>query len=298
VCSSDLWFSAKWSMKIRFIGGTPRRGRHGLLYTMYRFGTSRDPKHDLIHSIHATYLDCPEIIDLDYVERERQTMTPSTFKREWLCDFDAGEGQVYDIFDPKFHVRQLPEDARLSNVVVGVDWGYVDPGVMLVLGITGHGNDSKAYLLKEFYEPGKVLDYWVSKAREIHARYPNARWFADPSQPASIETLRQVGVAIEGANNKLDQGIACVADKFFVRGDVEDEKDNRWSRLYIDPACKHTLEEVVAYRRKPLHGEADKYGEDIEDKNNHAMDALRYAMVGHFGFPASSRTEWVGSFGV
>jgi hypothetical protein len=287
------WFSERWSYRLTLVGGTPRRGRHGLLYKLYLRGQSDKPEFAHHHSVHATYRECPRIVSQEYVEQQRLTMTPSTFKREWECDFDSGEGQVYDIFDPAFHVRALPASARLSDVVVGVDWGWENPGVFLVIGIVGHGSDAQAYVMHEDVAPKLTVGQWAEKARTIKQLYPDARWYADPSQPANIATLAsEVGIAIEGANNKILQGVACVADKLFIRGDVVDEQDHRWSRLYIDPSCAHTLNEITTYRRKPLRGESDRYGEEIEDKNNHAMDALRYALVGRFGFPSSERVAW------
>jgi hypothetical protein len=289
------WFTEPWSMALQLFGGTPRMGRNGLLFKMHEQALKGTPS---FHTFPATYLDCPETVAPDRVETARATMPPSVFRREWECNFDSAEGLVYDMWSDKFHVRGLPENARLSNVVVGVDWGYTDPQVMLVVGIVGHGEDSQAYVLKEFCHAGKVPEEWVAIAQEIHARYPMAQWYADPSQPAQIETLRmRAGVSIVGADNKIDQGVASVADKLWIRGTLgEDGRDSRWARMYVDPSCENLRNEMVRYRREPLPGNPDKFGDTIRDKNNHCEDALRYLTIGHFGFPASVRTEWTGAW--
>ena len=48
------WFSEPWSLKIRLLGGTPRRGRHGLLYKSHESGMSKDPLDASYHTFHAT----------------------------------------------------------------------------------------------------------------------------------------------------------------------------------------------------------------------------------------------------
>lgn len=52
------WFSAPWSLRQFVVGGTPRRGRYGLLYSMHEAGAIKHtPK---CYSFHATYKDAPE----------------------------------------------------------------------------------------------------------------------------------------------------------------------------------------------------------------------------------------------
>jgi hypothetical protein len=285
------WFSEPWSYRLRVAGGTPRKGRHGLLYELHRLGLSDDEAHKLYHTRHATYLDAPETVAPEMVEAARNETPPRIFRREWEADFDSAEGLVYDLFSEAFHVRRPPTDAHWTEVLVGVDWGYVDPGVFLVVGIMGHGEDSEAYVLEEHYESGEVLSWWTECAAEIRERYPRAKWHADPSQPASIETLRtQAGVSIRKADNRLPQGIACVADKLMVRS----QGDEPWARLYVSPDCPNTITEFAEYRRKPHPRDPDTYTEQIQDRNNHAMDALRYALFAHYGEPPHVRTEWTG----
>jgi len=284
------WFSEPHSLKMRIIGGTPRRGRHGLLYHLHHLGKQED--YPGYSTFHATYEDCPDTVDAKAVADAKATTPPAIFRREWMADFDSAEGLVYDLFSEDFHVREPPDGTIFREVLVGVDWGYADPGVLLTIGVTGHGSDAQCYVIDELYETGKVLSYWTQRAGDICAAYPKAKFWADPSQPASIETLRREGgVSIKAGNNKIDQGVACVADKFMVQG-VDEHK---WSRLYISPKCRETIRELRSYRRKPDPQNRERFMDSIEDKNNHAMDALRYALFSRFGVPASRRLEWTGA---
>jgi hypothetical protein len=139
------------------------------------------------------------------------------------------------------------------------------------------------------YEPGQVLSWWTERTREIHERYPKAKWFADPSQPASIETLRrEAGINIVKADNTLEQGIACVADKLVIRGQTND----RWTRLYVDPSCTNTIREFLSYKRKRDPHDQDRFLEQIVKRDDNCMGSARYCLFGYFGLPPRTQLEW------
>jgi hypothetical protein len=289
------WFTPAWSLGMVVVAGTPRKGRYGLLYLAHSLGLSDKPEHASYNTVHATYRDClghgPGLVAPEAIEQARATTPGPIFHREWEANFDSAEGLVYDGWDEAFHVRRPPDGATPNDTIVGVDWGYVDPSVLLMFDLYGHGNDAQAYLTEEHYATGRTQDQLIEVARGIQERRPRATWFADPSEPASIEALRQKAhVNIRKADNRIDQGVAAVANLLHIRGDVDAEtgKDSRWARLYVSPECEHTRREFVSYRRKADPRDPDQYTEDIVDKDNHAMDAARYALFGHFGMPGRS----------
>lgn len=284
------WFSEPWSLKIRLVCGTPRRGRYGLLYRTHRRATSRFEHERRGHhfSLHATGYDVPENVDRAYLDKMKAETPPDTFDREWLCNFDSAEGLVYSIFDESFHVRQPPSGVTWSNVIVGVDHGYEDPGVFNIIGVTGAGRDAQCYLIEEVYEQHRTESWWVAAAQKVKERFPFARWYADPSQPARIKALKtEAGVRIVGANNAIDDGVAAVADALVQRVRAD---ETRWAQLYVSPDCPNAIREFGQYRRKRDPKSPERVTDDIEDKNNHSMDALRYALFTHFGSP-SERTD-------
>lgn len=275
------WFSEPWSLKIRVTSGTPRRGRHGLLYQ--RRLAALKPGQTRYHTIHATYRDNPEIVDLKEVEDARRNTPKSTFEREWECNFDAGEGLVYP-FDEEFHVRAPPENEVFREFLVGGDHGWVDAGVLLLIGIQGHGNDATAWVLDEYYESEVPNHVWDQRAAE----WKYAKFWVDPSRPDRINDFKKVGCSCAETDNDLLGGIARVADLLFIR---IGEGGERWARLYVSPKCVNTIREFGLYRRKK--NPDGSFSEDPEDKNNHAMDALRYPMVGRFGKPGAGKHEIV-----
>jgi hypothetical protein len=277
------WFSEPWSHKIRLAAGTPRKGRHGLLYHLHKLGQSDDPKHERYHSFHATYRDAPETVDPEEVEDARENSPPAVFAREWECNFDAAEGLVYgDVFDERFHVvADIPPEVVWSSILIGGDHGYEDPGVLLLIGIRGHGRDAEAWVIDEIYQNHQIDDWWEDRLREWHKIFPHARLYYDTAAASVIKGFKKnVGIKVASEVDKsIIAGIGTVANLFHIRGEGEKRK----ARLYIHERCKFTIWELGAYKRRQDPHDPDRYLEDIVDKDNHAMDALRYALHNHFG---------------
>lgn len=300
------WLSEPWSLKIELVSGTPRRGRYGLLYRSWRASQNgaalragQEPLDELsdadravlasYHGFHATYADAPETVSAETVAKARATVPASTFKREWECDFDAGEGLVYAFFED-FHVRTPPDSAHWSEFWVGVDHGWADPGVFLLCAVHGRGADATLWVLDEYYATETANNIWNAKAVEWTKRYgesvgmPPPVFACDRSRPDRINDLVQAGVNARPAENAIEAGVARVAELFAIR-----EADNRpepWARLYIHPRCAQLRRELQTYRRKRDPHDPERFLEAIEDRNNHGCDALRYLAVERFGLPA------------
>lgn len=290
------WFTEPWSLKIRIASGTPKRGRHGLLYRLYDAGRrgerirsgqvdgfTPDELEALasFYSIHATYRDAPANVDQHTVRLARVTMPLASFEREYECNFDSGEGLVYP-FDEAIHVQAPPALRSFREFIVGMDHGWVDPGVLLLIGVQGHGEDAVAWVLDEVYQTEKPYHWWDQQAAAMAqsvAQFGRPRFWPDTSQPGRLADLRALGLDV-GVVDKSDKksGIGRVAQFLFVR---ESETGEKWARLYVAPQCKNVIREFGLYRRKKLPD--GTFDEEPEDKNDHGMDALMYGIVGRFG---------------
>lgn len=286
------WLSEPWSLKIRVVTGTPRRGRYGLLYALFSAGKELNPdgtkKHPSCHSLHATYRDAPRQVSASYVETVRATMLPQVFDREWLASFDSGDRLVYP-FEHDVHVKPFKPAIATNETLVGVDFGWADAGVFVLMAIRGGGRDAEIHVFKEIYEHQKVESWWLEQAKALKALYPQARWYADPSQPARIETLkRDAHVNITAGQNNIYDGVDAVADRIVKR---RRQDGTEHVRLFVDPSCVNTIREFNLYRRRVDPKDKERATDEIEDKNNHAMDAIRYAIFTRFGKPAAQRIE-------
>lgn len=105
---------------------------------------------------------------------------------------------------------------------------------------------------------------------ELFDRVPDSRkWFttADSARPETISHMRQhwspkINSAIKGAKS-LEEGV-----EFLKAYDI-----------VVHPRCTHLIDELALYRYKV----DDKTGNVLpmlEDKDNHVIDALRYACEG------------------
>jgi hypothetical protein len=281
------WFTEPWSFKKVLITGTPKRGRFGLLWKAFSVWPNGDIEHaplEHAHGFHATVYDADgSIVDHAEANRARQTISPVRFATEYLCNFDSAEGLVYPFFDGAFHVRPPPSFSHFHSYIVGVDYGFNDPTVMLVIGVAGSGNDTICHVLREVYVTGKAASELVPYAKQIQADFPKARWYAD-HDPAISKTLHvDAGVNIVNAEKgagSVERGAAVVADALFVR---EDKDGRQWSQLYIDPSCRHTIDEFGKYKRRRDSKNIDRVLDEIDTSaDDHCMDALRYALVSYF----------------
>jgi hypothetical protein len=305
------WTSEPWSLREMIIAGTPRRGRFGLLWKAHHVWPNGEgdalpvPGH---YSFHATYKDAPLIVDHGVVEKERLRLggSPEIFEREWLCSFDSGEGLVYPFFEPGLHVRKPDYGYPYQEIIVGVDHGFNDPGVIIVGGVIGHGADAVVHILEEVYERRQNPIWWAAKAAEVAGRYlaKKQRWYIDPSQPGMVDAFRKsirdahrerANVTLEGADNAIEPGVEAVASLLAPRTYTMDDHvtERRVARLYFDPSCVNSIHEFGLYRRKRDSKNRERVTDDIEDKNNHSMDSLRYLCVGRFGRPQAIRHEYL-----
>lgn len=302
------WFTEPWTLNIRIASGTPRRGRRGLLFKLFDAGrigervrAGKETQRDEVeretyrssYSFHATWRDAPQNVSEQAAAAARVTMTPAAYKREWECDFDSNEGLVYgDVWVESFHVRPPPPLNSFNEFHVGMDHGWVDAGVLLLGGVRGHGEDAEMWVLEEHYSSETPNHVWDERAK----KWSFAKFWPDPSRPDRIHDLRSAGLNVGETDNEIEAGVARVADLLFTRtieqmGPAFQTIKTARARLYVAPQCVNTIREFGLYKRKPDRLDPDRFTEEILDRDNHAMDALRYMAIGRFGRMPNRRTE-------
>jgi phage terminase large subunit len=145
----------------------------------------------------------------------------------------------------------------------GADWGFsVDPSVLVQCAIVGRN----LYVAHEAYRVGCEIDFLPDLFRTV----PDAeRWptIADSARPETISYMQRHGfprllAAIKGPRS-LEEGV-----EFLKSFDI-----------IVHPRCKHTIDELTAYSYEidPL---TSLVLPKLADKDNHVIDALRYACEG------------------
>lgn len=279
------WFTEPHSLAMTLVSGTPKRGRYGLLYRTHARGIGKMLDDDGCrfldhHSFHASCYDFPKFVSATAIAKAKRETSPTIFAREWLCDFDSAEGLVYPMFSETVHVLEPHHETVWTEVLVGADWGWEDPACFLVIGIIGSGADARAHVIHEVYGSRLTDDQLVAEAQQIVAWYPSAKWYPDPSRPDRIALLKsKAGIRLGDVDNAIEAGVDCVSNLLALR---ERENGARAARLYVSSRCPNVVREMGVYRRKRDPKNKERVLDDIEDKNNHAMDALRYPLLARF----------------
>jgi PBSX family phage terminase large subunit len=210
-------------------------------------------------SFHFTTYDNP-YIPVEEIEREKATKPENTFAQEYLADFRKQEGLVYKEFQRDRHVvAEVPED--YDEYFAGIDFGFTNPTAVIHIIRT---SSDIYYVTQEWYKRGRtdeqIGEYVLSC--KFNKVYP------DPESPSAIEILNQKGVQIvEVIKNK--DSIANGIDKVRVL-----LKNNK---LLIHASCVNLISEFETYAY-PEKTPGKNENENPIKENDHALDALRYAI--------------------
>lgn len=144
----------------------------------------------------------------------------------------------------------------------GADWGFsIDPTVLIRAYIIGR----TLYVDQEAYKVGCEIDATPALFDTIQG----SRKFtirADSARPETVSFMQRKGFKI----------IPAVKGPGSVEDGIEFLKSYD---IVVHPRCKHTIDELTHYSFK-TDKQTDEILPILEDKNNHVIDALRYACEG------------------
>lgn len=233
---------------------TPKGFNH--FYDLYNLeGKDKDFK-----SFHFSTYDNPHI-PREEVDKAKTELTEDRFAQEYMADFRKTEGLVYKEFRREKHLVSGEPD-RVIKTIAGVDFGFTNPSAVLTI---KKDYDNRYFVVSEWYKRGKtdaeVADYVAAcNFNEV---------FPDPESASGCEELRRRSVNVRDVLKNKDSirnGINTVRELF---------KSNR---LFIHRDCVNLITELETYAypdKKPDHNEEEK---PIKE-NDHALDALRYALM-------------------
>jgi phage terminase large subunit len=196
---------------------------------------------------------------------------PRRFRALYDGSFERMQGLVYDCFNEDengIKSFNFPQGTRYYG---GIDWGFADPFVLLVMAITPSGDH---FIVSETYatelSPSDI-EFAVESKMKI---FPMLTIFCDPSQPGYIQMLHERGIPATKANNDILHGIAQVYELIKTR-----------KLSFLEGHCKYTMDEMETYHYpepKDLKPDQNAPLTKPVDVDNHAMDALRYVVMGTY----------------
>jgi len=211
-------------------------------------------------SFHFRTEDNP-FIPYDEIEKAEKELTEDRFAQEYKADFRKTEGLVYKEFSRTRHIyngkTRIPE---FIECLVGVDFGYNNPSAVVVI---HRDKDNNYWITDEWYKTQQT----TAQIIEVVQAYAPHAVYADPAEPDRIMEMKRKGVNVRDVvkgKNSINSGIDTIRELF------------KQERIKILPNCKNLIWELETYhyKEKPM-GESD----EPEKENDHALDALRYALM-------------------
>ena len=221
--------------------------------------------------VRANYSDNPWLprVLLDELEYDKRR-DPDKYAHVWLGGYQKNsQARVFR--------NWKVEDFRTEEGVIfrlGADWGFaVDPSVL----VRCYAKGRVLYVDHEAYMVGCEID----QLPDLFMRVPEAeKWTitADSARPETISYMQRHGfprltAAIKGPKS-LEEGVEFLKSMDIV----------------VHPRCKHVIDELTSYSY-----ETDKLTGAVlprlADRDNHTIDALRYACEGVRRAGASDK-EW------
>jgi PBSX family phage terminase large subunit len=205
-------------------------------------------------------------LDRAYVTGLQEAYTGDFARQELEGDFVAFEGLIYPEFNRDTHVT-TEAAGQYAYYLAGVDWGYANPGVILVFGVDG---DGRMTLVREEYQRQRRIEEWATLARALYDTFGIQTFYCDPAEPDFAEALRNAGCPAVGANNDVLPGIQAVKNRLVLRGDGR-------PRLRLSAEAVNT---AVEFEQYAWMENRDGVRDAPKKTNDHALDALRYAVMG------------------
>jgi len=196
---------------------------------------------------------------LDEERRYMEDNDPESYHNVWLGECKRISESI--IFKDRVYVEEFAAPERVVYRF-GADFGFAnDPSTLIRTFV----KDRSLYIDYEAYGVSVELDHMPA----FYDQVPDARrWIirADSARPETISYLRRQGFRIEAAPkwpNSVEDGIA------FLKA---------FERIVIHPRCVRTIDEF----RNGYRWKVDRITLDIlpvpVDRNNHCVDAVRYAL--------------------
>lgn len=253
------WNEGHWLRK-RFFG--EQIGKDGAGGEVWRFAEQYRSADGQILAITTDYR-CNEWLDradLRIFETMRR-QNPRRYRVAGLGEWGVSEGLIFQNWSAEpFDFREISARSDVKSAF-GLDFGYTNDPTALFCGLVSE-KVRKIWVFDELYQRGLTNRRLFERISAMG--YAKERIRADCAEPKSIDELRELGLRRLRPARKGRDSVVCGIQRL---QDFE---------LIIHPSCTNFLAEISSYG-----WETDKFGNKLNvpaDKNNHLMDAMRYAL--------------------
>lgn len=190
---------------------------------------------------------------------------PTAYEHEYLGAVTGTGAEVFGNITSRAITDE--EVAGFDHVYRGLDWGYAaDPFAY----IAAHYDSThkRLFIFYEFYKCGARFETIFEQIKRENKG--NALIMAESAEPRSNNELREMGLrlqAVKKGQGSVEHGITWLQNL---------------NEIIIDPArCPNAHREFMQYELIPDNNGG--FREGFPDKDNHSIDAVRYALENVIG---------------
>lgn len=232
-------------------------------------------------TLHTSYLDVPsEWLGNDFIlEAERlREINETAYRHEYLGEATGNGGEVF----PNIEVREITNDEikELQYIYCGLDFGFsVDPAAFMR--VAYDRKRDTVYLLDEIYKKhcsnSELANEIMQRGYKYTGRVENGGIFGGYEAYKERQTIVCDSAEPKSINDLQSSGLKCIACKKYPGSVIYGIKWLQNRHIVIDPArTPHAHQEFTGYEYQTT-----KDGEflaDVPDRDNHTIDAVRYAL--------------------
>lgn len=226
------------------------------------------------YQLHFSLEDNP-YLEQSYKDRIKNSLSGIFYKRNYLGEWCLAEGAIFDFFDRAVYVVNRPP-RNADYWIVGIDYGTNNAFAAVLVGVhTGiHSQSSPMMWVEKEY-------YWDSKERgrqKTNSEFADdiKSWlepygvkaiYVDPSAASFKLELQRRGMHPVNADNDVENGIQKLTSEM------------KKGSLFICSECVNLIREIESYVWDSRS--AERGIDEPLKKDDHAIDALRYAINTH-----------------
>jgi len=170
------------------------------------------------------------------------------------------------VYQPFEIIDCCPGYENFDDVIYGLDFGFNNQTALIEIGL----KDKEYYLNELIYESRLTNSALIEKMQKLGIE-SSKYIYCDSSEAGRIEELRNAGFNAKAAKKNIKDGID------FVKS----------CKIYSKPGNKQVNKEVLMYAYKE-DGNGKIFDEPVKE-NDHALDAIRYALYSH-----RNKTPYIG----
>ncbi|NLO90850.1 MAG: hypothetical protein GX410_02490, partial [Elusimicrobia bacterium] len=207
--------------------------------------------------IRSTYKDNP-FVGEDYgkILEDLKNEDENHYRVYALGEWGVPKDLIYSRYT---FVEELPQ--ACDDFIWGLDFGYNNPSALVKIGV----RDGSLYVQEKLYRSRLNTSELIALMQEIIPPHERGRQiFADSAEPDKIAELCAAGFNVAASDKAVRHGIDMVS-RF---------------RLHITRDSANLIKEIQNYKWKTAPG-----GLVLDEPvkfNDHALDALRYAVRSYF----------------